>query len=183
MNRFFALVLFLFLIPLFIVVSIFILVEDGMPILFSQKRVGINYSFFKMYKFRSMKKSTPNVATHLLTNSQKYILKVGRVIRKLSLDELPNLLNIIKGEMVFIGPRPALYNQDDLMKLRINSGVDKLMPGLTGWAQINGRDKISLKDKVKLEKYYMENKSILLDTKIFFLTISTAFFKSKNVSH
>ena len=183
MNRFFALVLFLFLIPLFIVVSIFILVEDGMPILFSQKRVGINYSFFKMYKFRSMKKSTPNVATHLLTNSQKYILKVGRVIRKLSLDELPNLLNIIKGEMVFIGPRPALYNQDDLMKLRINSGVDKLMPGLMGWAQINGRDKISLKDKVKLEKYYMENKSILLDTKIFFLTISTAFFKSKNVSH
>ena len=183
MNRFFALVLFLFLTPLIIVVSIFIFVEDGGPILFSQKRVGINYSFFKMYKFRSMKKSTPNVATHLLTNSQKYILKVGRVIRKLSLDELPNLLNIIKGEMVFIGPRPALYNQDDLMKLRINSGVDKLMPGLTGWAQINGRDKISLKDKVKLEKYYMENKSILLDTKIFFLTISTAFFKSKNVSH
>ena len=94
MTRFFALVLFLFLIPLFIVVSIFILVEDGGPILFSQKRVGINYSFFKMYKFRSMKKSTPNVATHLLNNSKKYLLIVGRVIRKLSLDELPNLFNI-----------------------------------------------------------------------------------------
>ena len=183
MNRFFALVLLLILTPLFILISIFILVEDGRPILFSQKRVGINYSFFKMYKFRSMKKSTPNVATHHLTNSQKYRLKVGRVIRKLSLDELPNLLNIIKGEMVFIGPRPALYNQDDLMKLRINSGVDKLMPGLTGWAQINGRDEISLKDKVKLEKYYMDNQSLYLDIKIFFLTFSTAFLKSKNISH
>ena len=114
---------------------------------------------------------------------QKYILKVGSVIRKLSLDELPNLLNIIKGEMVFIGPRPALYNQDDLMKLRIDAGVDKLMPGLTGWAQINGRDEISLKDKVKLEKYYMDNQSLYLDIKIFFLTFSTAFFKSKNISH
>lgn len=183
MTRFFALVLLLFLIPLFIVVSIFILIEDGGPILFSQKRVGINYSFFKMYKFRSMKKSTPNVATHLLTNSKKYILKVGRIIRKLSLDELPNLLNIVKGEMVFIGPRPALYNQDDLMKLRIESGVDKLKPGLTGWAQINGRDEISLEDKVKLEKYYIVNKSIFLDIKIFFLTFNTAFLKSKNISH
>ena len=183
MNRFVALIMLLLLIPLFILVSIFIIVEDGMPILFSQKRVGVDYTFFKMYKFRSMRKSTPNVATHLLTNPQKYILKVGRVIRKLSLDELPNLFNIIKGEMVFIGPRPALYNQDDLMKLRIKAGVEKLKPGLTGWAQINGRDEISLKYKVKLDKYYMENKSILLNTKIFFLTISTAFFKSKNISH
>jgi O-antigen biosynthesis protein WbqP len=183
MNRFFALVLFLLLIPLIIVVSIFIFIEDGGPILFSQKRVGVNYSFFKIYKFRSMKKYTPNVATHLLNDSKKYLLKVGRVIRKLSLDELPNLLNIIKGEMVFIGPRPALYNQDELMKLRIEAGVDKLMPGLTGWAQINGRDEISLKDKVKLEKYYMDNQSLYLDIKIFFLTFSTAFLKSKNVSH
>lgn len=105
------------------------------------------------------------------------------VIRKLSLDELPNLLNIVKGEMVFIGPRPALYNQDDLMKLRIEAGVDKLKPGLTGWAQINGRDEISLEDKVKLEKYYIVNKSIFLDIKIFFLTFSTVFLKSKNISH
>ena len=183
MNRILALVILVFLSPLFLVVSIFILIDDGFPVLFSQKRIGINYSFFKMYKFRSMKKSTPNVATHLLTNSKKYILKVGRIIRKLSLDELPNLLNIVKGEMVFIGPRPALYNQDDLMKLRIEAGVDKLKPGLTGWAQINGRDEISLEDKVKLEKYYMVNKSIFLDIKIFFLTFSTVFLKSKNISH
>ena len=183
MNRILALVILVFLSPLFLVVSIFILIDDGFPILFSQKRIGINSSFFKMYKFRSMKKSTPNVATHLLTKSKKYVLRVGRVIRKLSLDELPNLLNIVKGEMVFIGPRPALYNQDDLMKLRIEAGVDKLKPGLTGWAQINGRDEISLEDKVKLEKYYMVNKSIFLDIKIFFLTFSTVFLKSKNISH
>lgn len=183
MNRILALVILVFLSPLFLVVSIFILIDDGFPVLFSQKRIGINSSFFKMYKFRSMKKSTPNVATHLLTNSKKYVLRVGRVIRKLSLDELPNLLNIVKGEMVFIGPRPALYNQDDLMKLRIEAGVDKLKPGLTGWAQINGRDEISLEDKVKLEKYYMVNKSIFLDIKIFFLTFSTVFLKSKNISH
>ncbi|MBL6871544.1 MAG: sugar transferase [Flavobacteriales bacterium] len=183
MNRILALVILVFLSPFFLVISIFILIDDGFPVLFSQKRIGINYSFFKMYKFRSMKKSTPNVATHLLTNSEKYILKVGRIIRKLSLDELPNLLNIVKGEMVFIGPRPALYNQDDLMKLRIEAGVDKLKPGLTGWAQINGRDEISLEDKVKLEKYYIVNKSIFLDIKIFFLTFITVFLKSKNISH
>ena len=183
MNRILALVILVFLSPLFLVVSIFILIDDGFPVLFSQKRIGINYSFFKMYKFRSMKKSTPNIATHLLTNSEKYVLRVGRIIRKLSLDELPNLLNIVKGEMVFIGPRPALYNQDDLMKLRIEAGVDKLKPGLTGWAQINSRDEISLEDKVKLEKYYMVNKSIFLDIKIFFLTFSTVFLKSKNISH
>ena len=183
MNRILALVILVFLSPLFLVVSIFILIDDGFPVLFSQKRIGINYSFFKMYKFRSMKKSTPNIATHLLTNSEKYVLRVGRIIRKLSLDELPNLLNIVKGEMVFIGPRPALYNQDDLMKLRIEAGVDKLKPGLTGWAQINGRDEISLEDKVKLEKYYMVNKSIFLDIKIFFLTFITVFLKSKNISH
>ena len=108
MNRFFALVLILFLIPLFILVSIFIIVEDGMPILFSQKRVGVDYTFFKMYKFRSMRKSTPNVATHLLNNPQKYILKVGRVIRKLSLDELPNLFNIIKGVRACSDSPPAI---------------------------------------------------------------------------
>ena len=182
MNRFFALVLFLFLIPLFIVVSIFILVEDGGPILFSQKRVGINYSFFKMYKFRSMKKSTPNVATHLLTNSKKYLLKVGKVIRKLSLDELPNLFNIIKGEMVFIGPRPALYNQDDLMVLRVIMGVDKLKPGITGWAQINGRDEISIDEKVAFDREYLARKSFWFDFKIFLLTV-TSVISSRGVKH
>ena len=122
-----------------------------------------------------MKKNTPNVATHLLENPDQYLLKIGSLIRKLSLDELPNLINIIKGQMVFVGPRPALYNQDDLMQLRINAGVDKLKPGLTGWAQINGRDLISDKEKLNLEIEYMKKKNFLLDLIIIFKTIKVVF--------
>jgi Sugar transferases involved in lipopolysaccharide synthesis len=136
-----------------------------------------------MYKFRTMKKNTPNVATSLLSNPEQYILKVGGVLRKLSLDELPNLINILKGEMVFVGPRPALYNQDDLMKLRIEEGVSHLVPGLTGWAQINGRDEISIEEKVKLEKEYLERKSFSFNLKIVCLTFISAFIKKDGISH
>ena len=129
-----------------------------------------------------MKKHTPNVATHLLENPDSYLLKVGRFLRKLSLDELPNLINILKGDMGFVGPRPALYNQDDLMKLRIKAEVDKMLPGLTGWAQINGRDEISLEEKVALEKEYKYKKSFKFDIDIFFKTFFAAFF-SKNIKH
>lgn len=169
--------------PIFIIVILLIIIDDGLPVFFVQKRVGINYTFFNLYKFRSMRKNTPNVATHLLGNPDQYLLKIGGLIRKLSLDELPNLINIIKGQMVFVGPRPALYNQDDLMQLRIAAGVDKLKPGLTGWAQINGRDKISLEEKVELEKDYMERKSLKFDIQIFFMTFASAFFKKEGVSH
>jgi O-antigen biosynthesis protein WbqP len=113
-----------------------------------------------------MKNNTPNVATHLLENPDQYVLKIGKFIRKTSLDELPNLINIVKGEMDFVGPRPALYNQDDLMALRVATGVDKLKPGITGWAQINGRDDISIEKKVQLEQDYMNKKSILFDIEI-----------------
>ncbi len=153
-----------------------------MPVFFNQKRVGINYSFFYIYKFRSMKKNTPNVATHLLTNPERYLLKIGGILRKLSLDELPNLINIIKGEMVFVGPRPALYNQHDLMDLRVATGVDKLKPGITGWAQINGRDEISIEEKVALEREYLERKSILFDVMIVLKTF-TRVLGSKGVAH
>jgi len=108
LNRFFAIFFLIFLSPIFLIISLYIFIEDGYPIFFIQKRVGVNYSFFKIYKFRSMKKNTPNVATHLLTNPDQYLLRIGKFIRKTSLDELPNLINIIKGEMVFVGPRPAL---------------------------------------------------------------------------
>jgi O-antigen biosynthesis protein WbqP len=168
--------------PLFLIISLLILIEDGYPFFFSQKRVGINYSFFNIYKFRSMKKNTPNVATHLLENPDHYVLKIGKFIRKTSLDELPNLINILKGEMVFVGPRPALYNQDDLMTFRVATGVSKLKPGLTGWAQINGRDEISIPDKVKLEQEYLFNKSFLFDIKIILKTFSNVLF-SNGVSH
>ena len=182
LNRLFAILLIILLTPIFIIVGILILFEDGYPIFFKQKRVGVNYTFFNIYKFRSMKKNTPNVATHLLQNPAQYVLKTGQILRKLSLDELPNLINIIKGEMVFVGPRPALYNQDDLMELRIKAGVDQLKPGITGWAQINGRDEISLEQKVKFEKEYILRKSFWFDIKIMVLTF-TSVLKSDGVKH
>lgn len=181
-NRLIALILFIILSPIFIVITCIIFIEDGAPIFFKQKRVGINYTFFNIYKFRSMKKDTPNVATHLLTDPEQYLLKMGKFIRKTSLDELPNLINIIKGEMVFVGPRPALYNQEDLMALRVATGIAKLKPGITGWAQINGRDDISIEKKVQLEQEYMQRKSFLFDIEILVKTFTNVLF-SKGVSH
>lgn len=182
LNRLFAFILIILFSPLFIIVAIAIIVEDGLPVFFTQKRVGINYTFFKIYKFRSMKKNTPNVATHLLTNSDQYLLKLGKFIRKTSLDELPNLINIIKGDMVFVGPRPALYNQDDLMEFRVATGVSKLKPGITGWAQINGRDELSIAQKVQLEQEYLNRKSLLFDIEILIKTFTNVIF-SRGVSH
>jgi O-antigen biosynthesis protein WbqP len=182
MNRIIAVFLFIILSPIYFIIGVVIYIEDGSPIFFKQKRVGINYTFFNIYKFRSMKKNTPNVATHLLENPASYLLRLGGVLRKLSLDELPNLINIIKGEMVFVGPRPALYNQDDLMALRVAAGVDKLKPGITGWAQINGRDDISIEKKVQLEQDYMHKRSTLFDIEIIIKTFTNVLF-SKGVSH
>ncbi len=181
-DRLLAFCIFIILLPLFIIVAVAILIEDGYPFFFTQNRVGINYSYFNIYKFRSMKKDAPNVATHLLENPNQYLLKIGKLIRKTSLDELPNLINIIKGEMVFVGPRPALYNQDDLMALRVATGVSKLKPGITGWAQINGRDEIPIEKKVELEQEYLQKKSTLFDIKILIKTFTNVLF-SKGVSH
>jgi O-antigen biosynthesis protein WbqP len=181
-NRIFAIFLLVIFFPLFLIVALVILIEDGFPVFFTQRRVGINYSYFYIFKFRSMKKNTPNVATHLLINPDQYLLKIGKFIRKTSLDELPNLINIIKGEMVFVGPRPALYNQDELMIFRVATGVSKLKPGLTGWAQINGRDNISIEKKVQLEQEYLYNKSFLFDIEILIKTFTNVLF-SKGVSH
>jgi O-antigen biosynthesis protein WbqP len=181
-NRLIAFILLVILSPIFLITALVILIEDGFPVFFTQKRVGINYTFFNIYKFRSMKKNTPNVATNLLANPEQYLLRIGKFIRKTSIDELPNLINIIKGEMVFVGPRPALYNQDDLMTLRVAAGVDKLKPGITGWAQINGRDEISIVEKVKLENEYLRKKSLLFDIQIILKTFTNVLF-SKGVSH
>ena len=182
LNKFIALFLVIFLSPVFLIIAMAIIFEDGFPVFFTQKRVGVSYSFFKIYKFRSMKKNTPNVATHLLTNPDQYLLKIGKFIRKTSLDELPNLINIVKGEMVFVGPRPALYNQDDLMEFRVATGVSKLKPGITGWAQINGRDEISIAKKVQLEQEYLYKRSFLFDVEIIIKTFTRVLF-SRGVSH
>ena len=164
------------------ITALIIIIDDGRPIFYIQNRPGQNNRIFKFYKFRTMRKETPEVATHLLGNPDLYLLKFGKMIRKLSLDELPNLINVIRGEMVFIGPRPALYNQADLIKLRTAAGIHKLLPGITGWAQVNGRDELSILDKVSFEKYYLENKSMLLNLKIIVLTILKV-FGMKGVSH
>lgn len=181
-SRFIAFLIVVILFPLFVILGFLIFFEDGSPVFFKQKRVGKDCTFFQIYKFRSMKKNTPNVATHLLENPEQYLLKTGSLMRKFSLDELPNLINIMKGEMLFIGPRPALYNQDDLMALRVQAGVDKLKPGLTGWAQVNGRDEMELDVKVAFEKEYLERKSFWFDMKITMLTVAKVLGRS-GVNH
>ena len=182
-ERLLALLILICVSPIGLILIILILLEDGHPVFFTQKRIGKDYTFFKLYKFRTMRIDTPDVATHLLENPDKYVLKTGKILRKLSLDELPNLINILKGQMVFVGPRPALHNQEDLMALRINTGVSKMTPGLTGWAQINGRDEISIEEKVVLEKEYLDRKSVTLDVKIFLMTITAAFIKRRGIKH
>ena len=181
-NRIIAFLILIIFAPIFFIVILGIFIEDGKPIFFTQKRVGVNYTFFIIYKFRTMKNGTPNIASHLLVNPIQYLLKIGKFLRKTSLDELPNLINIIKGEMVFVGPRPALFNQDDLMTLRVSTGVDKLKPGITGWAQINGRDDISIEKKVYHDEEYLHKKSFLFDIEIIIKTFTNVLF-SKGVSH
>lgn len=146
--------------------------EDPGPALFRQKRIGKNKKYFMLLKFRSMKMSTPHdVPTHQMENPEQYLLKCGKTLRKLSLDELPQLFNILKGDMSIIGPRPALWNQDDLIAERDKYGVNGVKPGLTGWAQINGRDELEIPIKAKLDGEYVEKQSFLFDCKCFFGTI------------
>jgi len=164
------LILTIVIIPIAFIALIVRLTSPG-PALYWSDRVGLNNRLFKMPKFRSMKIDTPEVATHLLTDPQNAITPVGNLLRKTSLDELPQLWNILIGEMSFVGPRPALFNQDDLIALRAEKGVDKLIPGLTGWAQINGRDEISIPEKVKLDVEYLHNHSLYRDIRILWLTL------------
>ncbi len=165
-----ALFALLFLVLPFLVVAVMVRLTSSGPILYWSDRVGWHNKIFKMPKFRTMRVNTPAVATHLLTNPEQFLTPVGSFLRKSSLDELPQLWSIIKGDMSFVGPRPALFNQYDLVALRTQYGVDKLVPGLTGWAQINGRDELPIPDKVKLDVDYMNNQSFWLDLKIIFLT-------------
>ena len=170
-RKFIALLIVLLLAPVYLIVFFVILFDDGFPILFMQKRIGENNKEFNIFKFRTMKKSTPNKATHLLNNSKDFYNKSGPFLRKYSIDELPQLFNIVIGDLNFIGPRPALYNQDDLKALRTKKKIHLIKPGITGWAQINGRDNISIEEKVNLDYYYMKNQTLFLDFKILFNTI------------
>lgn len=158
--------------PLYLIISLIIKFESEGPILFKQKRVGINKTHFNILKFRTMRIDTPKDSpTHLLENPDQYITKIGKFLRKSSLDELPQIWNIFRGEMSIIGPRPALWNQYDLIEERDKYGANDVPPGLTGWAQINGRDELPIEIKAKLDGEYVEKKSVWMDTKCFFLTI------------
>lgn len=153
-------------------IALIIKITDPGPVLFSQKRCGMSKKHFQLYKFRSMKMSTPkDCPTHLLENPEQYITSIGRFLRKSSIDELPQLFNIWKGEMSIIGPRPALWNQEDLIEERDKYGANDIKPGLTGWAQINGRDELPVDVKAKFDGEYVENMSFSFDCKCFFGTI------------
>jgi len=168
-------------VPVLLVAMAVRLTSKG-PALYWSDRVGRNNMIFKMPKFRSMQVGTPAVATHLLGKPQAHLTPMGSFLRKSSLDELPQLWSILRGEMSFVGPRPALFNQHDLIGLRTQAGVDKLLPGLTGWAQVNGRDELSIADKVALDVEYLQKKSLAFDVKIMILTVFRVLSRD-NVTH
>ena len=164
------------------VVAVMVRITSPGPILYWSDRVGRGNSIFKMPKFRSMRVETPALATHLLTDPDSHLTPVGSFLRKSSLDELPQLWSIIKGDMSFVGPRPALYNQQDLIELRTQSGVHVLVPGLTGWAQVNGRDELPIPQKVAFDTEYLRRKSIVFDIRILFLTLLKVIMRN-DVAH
>ena len=169
------------LLPVYLLISAAIVLDDPGPVFFRQKRVGIHKTHFQILKFRTMKMNTPkDVPTHLLENPEQYITRVGRVLRKTSLDELPQIFQIFTGKMSIIGPRPALWNQFDLIEERDRYGANDVRPGLTGWAQINGRDELPIDVKARFDAEYVQNLSFRFDCKCFFGTI-TSVLKSEGV--
>tara|TARA_B110000008_G_scaffold72640_1_gene73747 strand:+ start:870 stop:1430 length:561 start_codon:yes stop_codon:yes gene_type:complete len=186
MKRFFdvvlAVILIILLIWLILLVAISIKLTSKGPVIYWSSRVGRNNIIFKMPKFRTMRINTPDIATHLMSDPKMYLTPLGSFLRSYSLDELPQLFSVIKSDMSFVGPRPALFNQDDLIELRSNKGIDKLVPGITGWAQVNGRDNLSIPDKVSLDFDYLNSQSIWFDFKILWLTFLKVVGRN-NVSH
>ena len=186
MRRSSNLILSLLLLPILLLpiffISLVIFISSGMPILYWSERLGKDSALFSMPKFRTMLTDTPPVATHLLDNPNAYLLPFSGFLRRYSLDELPQLFSVLKGDMSFVGPRPALFNQDDLVNLRSEKGVDKLLPGITGWAQVNGRDELSIPDKVNLDTDYLNSQSFWFDIKILWMTFLKV-AKRDGVSH
>lgn len=177
-----SLILLLLLSLPMLIIALLVKATSKGPVLYWSDRVGKENTIFKMPKFRTMKIDTPAVATHLLTDPSQYLTPIGGFLRKTSSDELPQLFSILKGDIGFVGPRPALFNQDDLIGLRTQKGIHKLVPGLTGWAQINGRDDLPIPVKVEFDEYYLNHRSFIFDIKILTLT----FFKvicSEGIKH
>ena len=173
--------LFVLLIPVMLI-SISIFLTSKGSIFYYSDRIGKNNKVFKMLKFRTMITQTPQVASDLLANPEQYHTKIGKFLRKTSLDEIPQLISVLNGDMSLVGPRPLLYNQYELIQLRTEKGLDSLLPGITGWAQINGRDKLSIKEKIMFDEEYMKRKSFWFDLKILFLTPKKV-FSQDGISH
>ena len=181
-DLFTVIVLFVLLVLPMLLIMIAVRLTSKGPSLYWSDRIGKDNEAFKMPKFRSMLIDTPAVATHLIDNPDVYLSPIGRFLRRSSLDELPQLFSVLKGNMSFVGPRPALFNQDDLIALRTKKGVDKLLPGITGWAQVNGRDELSIPDKVALDTEYLNRQSFWFDMKILWMTFLKV-IKRDGVSH
>ena len=177
-----SLLLLIILSPIMLLIAVTVSLTSKGPIIYRSNRVGKNNVIFSMPKFRSMRVDTPAVATHLITDSNVFLSPIGAFLRRSSLDELPQLFSILKGNMSFVGPRPALFNQDELVALRADKGVDKLKPGITGWAQVNGRDELSIPDKVAFDVEYLEHQSFWFDLKILWMTLLKV-IRRDNVSH
>ena len=171
----------IFAVPM-LLIALLVKTSSKGPVLYWSERVGLQNGIFRMPKFRTMRIDTPAVATHLLKNPDEYLTPVGSFLRKFSLDELPQLWSILKGDMSFVGPRPALFNQDDLIRLRTLKGVHKIVPGITGWAQVNGRDDLPIPKKVEYDSYYLDKKSFFFDMKILYMTILKV-IKAEGVRH
>ena len=186
MKRLFDFILVIILLILLflpmLVIAFAVIVSSKGPALYWSKRIGVNQVIFKMPKFRSMNIDTPAIATHLISEVDQFISPIGGFLRRNSLDELPQLISILKGDMSFVGPRPALFNQQDLIALRELEGINLLIPGLTGWAQVNGRDDLSIIEKVKFEVEYMQNQSFWFDLKILWITFLRV-IKRRGISH
>jgi len=181
-DFFMGVTLFLLLALPMLITAIAVRLTSTGPVLYWSNRVGRDNTIFRMPKFRSMHIETPAVATHLMSNAETFLTPIGGFLRRYSLDELPQLFSIMKGDMSFVGPRPALFNQDDLIALRMEKGVDKLIPGVTGWAQVNGRDELSIPEKVTLEVEYIQKKSFWFDLKILWMTFLKV-VNNQGVSH
>ena len=181
-DFFMGVILFLLLLLPILIIAFLVRVTSKGPILYWSDRVGRDNAIFRMPKFRSMYIDTPIVATHLMIDAETFLSPIGGFLRRYSLDELPQLFSILKGDMSFVGPRPALFNQEDLIVLRKKNGVDKLLPGVTGWAQVNGRDNLSISEKVDLDLEYLNNQSFWLDSKIVWMTLLNV-IKRENISH
>lgn len=178
----FALIVAVFLALPMLAIAFAVRVSSPGPVLYWSARVGKRNRIFQMPKFRSMRIDTPALATHLLERPEQWLTPIGSILRKTSMDEFPQVWSILRGDMSFVGPRPALFNQDDLISLRTRCGVHELMPGLTGWAQINGRDELSVQEKVKLDVEYFERQTFVFDLKIIWLTVLRVLVKA-GVSH